>query len=506
MNKIKSSRSFFFISLIPILILIGLLAIDVVIFSDNSSYGPNQIALLMAAFVAGGLGILTGSNYKEIYQGIVESISSAMGAVIILLLIGALAGTWLLSGVIPAMIYYGLDLMSPSYFLVATAVICAIVSLATGSSWSTIATVGVALLGIGQAFGISEGWIAGAIISGAYFGDKMSPLSDTTNLAPSIAGSDLFTHIKHMVWTTVPSFTIALIVFTAVGLSFDSEPSAERIEQMQTLIGAKFNFGWWLIFIPALVVVLLVRKISAIPALFIGSVVGGVFAVIFQTVIVEEVMTASGITDHLITSFDLKGTSLYVIGAFGTIIQSMALETSIDVADENVARLLTGKGMEGMLNTVWLIICALTFGGVMQATGMLQSIANAILKGVRSVGGLVFGTAFTCGIFNLLASDQYLAIVVPGKMFQKAYRDRDLAPENLSRVLEDSGTVTSVLVPWNTCGVAQSSILGVATGTYFIYCVFNYTSFFMTILFGFMNWKMTKAAPMIGSEGSIGSE
>ncbi|MEO0403747.1 MAG: Na+/H+ antiporter NhaC [Bacteroidota bacterium] len=500
------TQKFFLLSLIPVLVLILLLAFDVMVFSDNSSYGPNQIALLIAAFVSGGIGLINGIQYKEIYKGIVESISSAMGAIIILLLIGALAGTWLLSGVIPAMMYYGLDLMSPTYFLIATAVICAVVSLATGSSWSTIATVGVALLGIGQAFEIGSGWIAGAIISGAYFGDKMSPLSDTTNLAPSIAGSDLFTHIKHMMWTTTPSFVIALVVFFIAGTSFDSEPSAERIEQMQSLIHAKFNFGWWLILVPAAVVVLLVRKVSAIPALFIGTLVGGVFAIIFQQDLMMELMESSGVAKRLTSKFGLSGSTHYLMGSFGVMINSMALETAVNVPDADVAKLLTGKGMNGMLNTVWLIICALTFGGVMQATGMLQSLANSILRLVKGIGGLIFGTATTALLFNILASDQYLAIVVPGKMFQKAYRDQGLAPENLSRVLEDSGTVTSVLVPWNTCGVAQSTILGISTGTYLVYCVFNYTSFFMTILFGFMRWKITKAAPMVGSEGSIGVE
>lgn len=487
----KSSSLYFFLSLIPLLALIFFLSFDVFYFGEDSSYGPNQIALLFAAAVSGIIGVFTGTKYSKIYNGIEESIKTAMGAIIILLLIGALAGTWLISGVIPAMIYFGLDLMSPTYFLAATAIICAIVSLATGSSWSTIATVGVGLLGIGVAFGISPGWIAGAVISGAYFGDKMSPLSDTTNLAPSIAGTDLITHIKHMVWTTAPSFTIAMIVFLIAGFSFDSEPSADRIDQMQMIIGSKFNFSWWLILVPLSVVVALVKKVPAIPALFLGTVVGGVFATIFQP--------------ELITSLMKEGHS-YTSGSLGVIINTMALETKVLTDDPEVTKLLTGKGMNGMLNTIWLVICALTFGGVMQATGMLTSITNAVLKLVYNTGSLIFGTAFTCVLFNVLASDQYLAIVVPGKMFEKAFRDRGLAPENLSRVLEDSGTVTSVLVPWNTCGVAQSSVLGVSVETFAIYCVFNYTSFFMTVLFGLMGWKITKAAPMVGSEGSIGLE
>ncbi|MGB1032737.1 MAG: Na+/H+ antiporter NhaC family protein, partial [Flavobacteriales bacterium] len=291
--------------------------------------------------------------------------------------------------------------------------------------------------------------------------------------------------------TTAPSFTIALTVFLIVGFSIESAPSAERIDMMQGIIASKFNFTWWLFLIPLAVVVLLIKKVPAIPSLFAGSLMGGIFAVIFQPELISTMIT--------------EGYS-YAEGSLGVIINTMALETVVETPDAEVTKLLTGKGMNGMLNTVWLIICALTFGGVMQATGMLTAITNAILKLIFNTGSLIFGTAFTCVVLNVLASDQYLAIVVPGKMFEKAYRDRGLAPENLSRVLEDSGTVTSVLVPWNTCGVAQSSVLGVSVETFAIYCVFNYTSFFMTVLFGLMGWKITKAAPMVGSGGTIGYE
>jgi len=477
-------------SFIPILVLMALLALNVWFFGEDSSYGPNQIALLASAGVAGLIGIKYGRKYSHFYNGIIDGIQSAMGAVIILLLIGALAGTWLISGVVPAMIYYGLEILNPSIFLVASCVICAIVSLATGSSWSTIATVGIALIAIGQILGIYVGWSAGAIISGAYFGDKMSPLSDTTNLAPAIAGTDLFTHIKHMLWTTIPSISIALIVFLIVGFMQGGDGNADKVLALQNIIDSKFNINGWLFLVPIGVIVLIIKKIPTIPALFIGALLGGVFAVMFQP---DVVVSIAGETPN------------YFCSSYKAILHSMALKTTdffsaenaqindlFEVEEGNRSNLLKAGGMAGMLNTVWLIICALTFGGAMQAGGFLKRITKAILSKVSSTGELVTYTAGTCIFFNTTASDQYIAIVVPGKMFKEAYAERGLAPENLSRALEDSGTVTSVLIPWNTCGVAQSSVLGVATGTYAVYCIFNLVSPLMTILYGIFNIKMTK--------------
>ena len=479
----------FLLALIPITVLVVLLFCNVLYFADDSSYGPNQIALLFSGAVAAGIGVMNKTKWDHIYNGVIESITTATGAIIILLLIGALAGTWLLSGVVPAMIHYGLMVLNPSFFLVAAAIICAVVSIATGSSWGTVATVGIALLGIGQTLGIYEGWIAGAVISGAYFGDKMSPLSDTTNLAPAVAGTDLITHIKHMAWTTTPSFLIALIVFLIAGLMQDNNAMlGTQITEMQELITGKFNIGWWLFLVPVGVILMIARKVPAIPALFIGSLLGGLFAIIFQPDVVRSVA---------------GDTASYAEAAFIAVTQSMALDTAIETGNPEVNDLLSSGGMYGMLNTVWLILCALTFGGIMQATGMLQAITKMILKFVNSTFTLVLSTAGSCLMFNILASDQYLAIVVPGKMFAQAYKDRDLAPENLSRVLEDSGTVTSVLIPWNTCGVAQSGVLGVSVAMFAPFCVFNYVSFFMTILFGLMGWKMTPTVPMVGSDGEI---
>ncbi len=474
-------------ALFPIIILIGLLGINVYLFHDDSSYGSNQIALLIAAAVAGFVGLRLGFNWKQMYNGIVESISSAMGAIIILLMIGALAGTWLLSGVVPAMIYYGLQILNPSTFLLAACVISAIVSLATGSSWSTIATVGIALLGIGQVLGLPTGWVAGAIISGAYFGDKMSPLSDTTNLAPAVAGTDLFTHIKHMVWTTAPSFLISLIVFTVVGYQSDASFDPAKVNQLLTLLDSTFNINAFLFLVPTVVIILIWKRMPAIPALLIGSIVGGIFALIYQPEIVARV--AEGADGYLEQSYKaiITAMSLDITGYFEK--ENLQINEIFGIADGK--RLLKAGGMAGMMNTIWLIICALTFGGIMQATGLLRRITDTLLKFVSSRGSLITTTAGTCIFFNITASDQYLAIVVPGKMYEEAFEEYEMAPENLSRVLEDSGTVTSVLIPWNTCGVAQSGVLGVAVLLYAPYCIFNWVSPLMTILFGYMGWKIT---------------
>jgi Na+:H+ antiporter, NhaC family len=464
-------------AVIPILVLILLLVINVVLFGEDSSYGSNQIALIIAAGIATVIGLSLKISWDHILKKMVESIGSAMGAILILILIGALAGTWLISGIVPAMIYYGLQVLNPTIFLFAACIICAVVSVATGSSWSTVATVGVALLGIGTTLGIGVGWTAGAIISGAYFGDKMSPLSDTTNLAPAVAGTDLFTHIRHMAWTTGPTLSISLIVFLLVGFTATGAADSERVELLLSAIDEKFEINFWLFLVPVGVIIMIIKKVPAIPALLIGSILGGICAVIFQPEIVNSI---SGISDN------------YMRSSYVAVVTAMALDTAVVTSNADVNDLLSAGGMYGMLNTVWLILCALAFGGAMQAAGLLQRITREILKAVNSAGSLILATTGTCIFFNFTASDQYLAIVVPGKMFAEAYRENGLAPENLSRTLEDSGTVTSVLIPWNTCGVAQAGVLGVSTWTYAPYCIFNIISPFMTVLFGFMGWKITQ--------------
>ncbi|NND93902.1 MAG: Na+/H+ antiporter NhaC [Flavobacteriales bacterium] len=489
-TETSTKRPTLFQSLLPIVILIAMLAANVFFFGEDSSYGSNQIALLVAAAMAAVVGVGIGKKWKEIYRGIVESIGSAMGAIIILLFIGALAGTWLLSGIVPAMIYYGLKVLNPEIFLLASCVICAVVSIATGSSWSTVATVGIALLGIGSALGISEGWVAGSIISGAYFGDKMSPLSDTTNLAPAVAGTDLFTHIRHMVHTTVPSISIAILVYIIVGLQGSGDYDPARVDELTHIVNETFNITPMLFLVPVAVILLIVKRMPAIPALMIGSLLGGFFALVYQPEIVAQIAE------------DAHGGTLsnYFQQCYIAMMASLMQATTVNLPEglaaspesqEALVRLLSAGGMSGMMNTIWLIICALTFGGVMQACGFLKRITAGLLTLVSSRGSLILTTSGTCIFFNVTASDQYIAIVVPGKMFADAFRDYDLAPKNLSRTLEDSGTVTSVLIPWNTCGVAQSGVLGVAVLAYAPYAIFNWISPLMTIFFGYMGWKLT---------------
>jgi Na+:H+ antiporter, NhaC family len=463
-------------SFLPIIFLIGMLGMNVWFFGEDSSYGYNQMALLFAATMAGIIGMVNGFSWKDLLDGITHSIQSALPAILILLFIGALAGTWLVSGIVPTMIYYGLKILNPTIFLFAACVISAIVSVATGSSWSTVATVGLALLGIGTALGIGEGWIAGAIISGAYFGDKMSPLSDTTNLAPAVAGGELFSHIRHMIWTTGPSITVALIVFLVAGFTVSGEASRDTIEAMLSGLESTFNISAALLVVPLVVIGMIVKKVPALPALMFGSVLGGLVAIVAQP---DVVTIISGETEN------------YAKAAYIAFFQSLALETSVPAELEALEKLLSAGGMFGMMNTIWLIVCAMTFGGVMFATGMLQRITSEILRFVTNTASLVGSTVLTCLFFNVTAADQYLAILVPGKMFQKAYADRGLRPENLSRTLEDAGTVTSVLIPWNTCGVAQAGVLGVATGTYAPYAVFNWLSPLMTYMFALWGWKIT---------------
>lgn len=463
-------------ALIPVFFLIALLFTNVYYtFGRDSLDGSNQFALLLSATIAGIIGLRIGVTWKGLLDGMVKSIGSAMSSILILLLIGSLAGTWLISGIVPAMIYYGLQILNPTIFLVAACIICALVSIATGSSWSTIATVGIALLGIGQTLGISEGVIGGAIISGAYFGDKMSPLSDTTNLAPAMAGTDLFTHIRYMTYTTVPSILITLVIFLIMGFFNQSTASVQDIEVVLSTIQNSFNINPWLFLVPIAVIVMIVKRVPALPALLVGVLLGGIFAIIFQPQVVANV---AGVTDNLWKS------------SYMGVMKAIYGEVSIITSNDLVNDLLSSGGMAGMLNTVWLIICAMVFGGSMEAGGLLKRIAQPVIALAKSTGSLIASTVGTCIFFNATASDQYMAIVVPGRMYADTYRKRGLKPENLSRTLEDSGTVTSVLVPWNTCGATQASILGVATFTYLPFCFFNLISPFMTMLYGYIGIKI----------------
>ncbi|MBN3520153.1 Na+/H+ antiporter NhaC [Algoriphagus lutimaris] len=466
-----------FDALIPLIFLIVLLVLNIQVFGTDGLSGSNQIVLILSATVAALVAIVRlGFRWETLQDGIVKSISAAMSSILILFLIGALAGTWLLSGIVPAMIYYGLKILNPTIFLFAACVVSAVVSIATGSSWTTVATVGVALLGIGKALGFEEGIIAGAIISGAYFGDKMSPLSDTTNLAPAMAGTDLFTHIRYMAKTTVPSITITLIIFIVIGFNYETVGSVEDVKAISAVILERFNVNGWLFIVPLVVLVMIIKKVPAIPALLTGALLGGVFALIFQPQIISLIAGEDG-------SYAYQGFKAVMMSLYGEI----SVVTSNDVVNE----LLVTGGMAGMLNTIWLIVCAMVFGGIMEESGMLRVLAEAIIRKVHRVGSLIASTAATCVFFNITTSDQYLAILVPGRMYADVYKKRGLKPENLSRTLEDSATVTSVLVPWNTCGATQASVLGVATLTYAPFCFFNIISPFMTILFGYLKIGIT---------------
>lgn len=460
----------------PILILVALLAYNVFVFGDDALSGSNQFILLIGGAVAAIVGFSNKVSYKTMIEEVSNNVKSTTGAILILLFVGSLAGTWLISGVIPSMIYYGLKLLNPTFFLPASLVICCIISLATGSSWTTSATVGIALVGIGGAMGIPMGMTAGAVISGAYFGDKMSPLSDTTNLAPAMAGTDLFTHIRYMTLTTVPSITITFIVFIVIGFTIDTGGAADTKELLQA-IDSRFYISPWLFLVPATVIFLIIRKTQPLIALLIGTLLGAVFALIFQPHVLAAI--------EGVAQLDFKS-------AYVGIMNAMTTDTAVETGNAQLNELFTTGGMGGMLSTIWLILCAMVFGGIMDAIGALSTISSAMLKMANSVFGLFFSTTASCVILNATASDQYLAIVVPGKMFSKAFQEKGLAPENLSRTLEDSGTVTSVLVPWNTCGAYQSKVLGVGVEEYFVYAIFNYISPIMTLIFAAFQIKIKK--------------
>ncbi|NNK39662.1 MAG: Na+/H+ antiporter NhaC [Winogradskyella sp.] len=456
-------------ALIPVIVLVGMLAYNIFVFGDDALSGSNQFILLMGAAVAAIVGFFNNVPYTKMLEEVSENVRSTTGALLILLMVGALAGTWLISGIIPTMIYYGLQILSPTIFLAACVIICAIISIATGSSWTTSATVGIALVGIGESLGISVGMTAGAVLSGAYFGDKMSPLSDTTNLAPAMAGGELFSHIKYMALTTIPTIVITLLIFTVIGFNLDTSGSPVIADKLTAIEGA-FTISPWLFIVPALVIVVIIKKTPPLIALLLGALLGGVTALIAQPDIVANIAGA----DQLTFQSGYKG-----------VMNALTVDTSVTTSSKELNDLFTAGGMQGMLGTIWLIICAMVFGGVMDAIGALERITDSLLKMASSVFGLFASTVASCLALNLTASDQYLAIVVPGKMFKKAYEDKGLAPENLSRTLEDSGTVTSVLIPWNTCGAYHSKVLfGYAGATAYIpYAFFSIISPFMTLLF-----------------------
>ena len=462
-------------ALIPVFALVAMLFYNVFfVYGDNALSGSNQFILVMGAAVAAIIGFRNKVSYQKMMDEVAENIKSTSGAILILLMVGALAGTWLISGIIPSMIYYGLQILNPTIFLAASVVICAIISIATGSSWTTSATVGIALIGIGNTLGISAGMTAGAVLSGAYFGDKMSPLSDTTNLAPTMAGGELFAHIKYMSITTIPTILVTLLAFVIIGFSIETTGSPDVSDKLAAIDDA-FNISPWLFVVPAIVIFLIVKKTPPLIALLAGTLLAGVAAIIAQP---EIVLNVAGETELTANS------------AYKGVMNAITTDSAVVTKSKELNDLFTSGGMNGMLGTIWLIICAMVFGGVMDAIGALSRISGALLSLASSVFGLFASTVASCLALNVTASDQYLAIVVPGKMFKKAYEDKGLAPENLSRTLEDSGTVTSVLIPWNTCGAYQSGVLGVGVGEYFVYAIFNWLSPFTTLLFAALNIKI----------------
>ena len=448
------------VALIPVVFLVGALWVAVVHLRD---YGlSTHIPLIFGAVVAAAVSLALGNTWKDIEAGMVKGISLAMNAILILLVIGFLVATWIQAGIVPTMIAYGLDLLSPAVFLPAACVICSLVSLATGSSWSTAATVGIALIGVGEGLDIPRPMVAGAIISGAYFGDKMSPLSDTTNLAPAMAGAKLFDHVRHMIYTTGPSVIITLIIFVFMGWGREGALDTTRVDAIRSAIDTTFTIHPLLLLPPLLVIAMVVLRLPALPALIGGSILGGILAWAVQGVHPGDILVASyeGVT--------------------------------VATGNELVDALLSRGGLKSMFSTVALIICALSFGGVMEHSGMLATIARAILKLASGVGGLVTATLVTCMGMNVIASDQYLAIVVPGRMYREAYEQRGLAPRNLSRALEDAGTLTSVLIPWNTCGAFMIATLDLEPWTYVPFCFLCLINPLISVFYGFTGITMMK--------------
>ncbi|MGH4122159.1 MAG: Na+/H+ antiporter NhaC [Clostridium sp.] len=449
-------------ALIPVVATIALLMYCVLpAFKVNQ---PVHVPLIFGTLIASIMAITRlGYSWKDIEEGIVSTISSTMQAILILAIIGMIIGTWILGGIVPTLIYYGLQILSPSIFLVATCILCAIVSIATGSSWTTAGTVGIALMGVAAGLGIPAPMAAGAIISGAYFGDKMSPLSDTTNLAPAMAGANIFDHIKHMIYTTGTSLAIALVGYAILGFKFaGTKIDVSKIDTITDLMSKNFTITPFLLIIPIIVIIMVAKKVPAIPGLFIGVLLGGIAAMITQGASFADVMNSMQIG---------------VVSKTGNVV----LDT-----------LLTRGGYQSMMFTISLILAALSFGGTLEKTGMLGTLANSVLKYANSTGSLVTATIFTSIFSNILAGDQYLSIVLPGKMYKDEFHKRGLAPRNLSRCLEDAGTITSPLVPWNTCGLTMSTSLGVSTWAYFPYCFLNLVNPLVSIFFGFTGITMMK--------------
>lgn len=462
-------------ALIPILTLITLLSLSVYLFGEDSSYGPNQIALTVGAIVAAFIGWRNGQNWTQIEGSIVSGITLAIQPILILLCVGLLIGSWIMSGTVPTLIYYSMLLLDPSIFYAASCVICALIAISIGSSWTVASTVGIALVGAAAGMGLSLEITAGAIISGAYFGDKMSPLSDTTNLAPAVAGTDLFSHIGHMVWTTTPSIVIALLLYAIIGFNIDDVASNSDLEITMRLIQDNFSIGP-LMLLPVLALMIMAnRKMPPVPSILVATFLGMILALLFQR---PAVLALSGEVSN-------PGLALFK-GVWQTLFDGFSLNSGNATLDE----LMTRGGMSSMLNTIWLVVCAMAFGGVMEQTRLLNCLVDYALSFVHSTGSLIATTILTCIGANIITADQYISIVLPGRMYKLEFENRNLDAKNLSRTLEDAGTITSPLIPWNSCGAYMAGTLGVATFAYLPFCFFNLINPFVAATYGFMNFKI----------------
>lgn len=465
-------------ALIPILSLVVMLAMSVYLFGSDSSSGPNQIVLTLGAAIAAIVAIQKGYPWAEILEAIIDGIGTSMAAVLILLSVGGLIGTWLMAGTVPSLIYYGLELLNPQWFYVAACLICAIAALSTGSSWTVAGTLGVALIGVSMGLGLSAPIAAGAIISGAYFGDKMSPLSDTTNLAPAVAETDLFTHIRHMAWTTTPSFVIALILFAFIGMGADGASDSATLTALSETLDRSFNITPLALLPLVVVFVMAFRKVPPLPTILFGALFGGFMAIVLQPDVVLAFADSPDLNPGLAMT---KG--IWLALADGYVSATGAPE---------VDDLLSRGGMSSMLVTIWLILTAMAFGAVLEHTGMLNRLIRSALAAAKSTGSLMMTVILSCIGINVVAADQYIAIVLPGKMFKAEFQRRGLKPKNLSRVIEDSGTLTSPLVPWNTCGAYMAATLGVATFAYLPFVFFNLVNPLISMIYGFTGFTIER--------------
>ncbi len=470
----------------PVVVLISMLAGTVYVFGLDS-FGPNQVALIMAAAVAAMIGIKNGLSWNEIERGMIDTISVSLQSVLILLMVGSLIGSWILSGTVPSMIYYGVELMSPDYFYLTACLVCALLGFSIGSSWTVAGTLGIGLMGIAAALDLSLPISAGAIISGAYFGDKLSPLSETTNLAAAVTSNNLFDHIQHMLWTTIPGFVIALVIFFILGIGSGSNVVINDIEILQAAMQETFTINPLMLAPLILLLGMAVRKLPALSTLICGTLAGCLFAIIFQW----DVVVA------LAADKSLAAPAAVFKGLFS----AMFLGYSSVTGNEALDSLLSKGGMSNMLTTIGLVVNAMALGGAMTRTGLLQRLVEAALSRVKSAGDLILATVGTCIGTNILAADQYLSIVIPGQMFVKSYEDRDLSTINLSRTLEDSGTLTSALVPWNTCGAYMSATLGVSTFMYAPYAFFNILCPIIAVIYGYSQISLIKFEEPATNEG-----